>query len=536
MRPSPTDPTTMILMDQARAAHAAGRWSEAEAAYRRILLAVPDYPEVAGLYGVLALQLRQPATAAPLLKRAVDQAPDQPAHVINLALALARLGQVEAATDWLNRAVGLAPADTAALKAQAERRLVLGQNSTARRWAKRAAALAPGDMVVPVTEPAAAVVNEDIAWQAPSERAGLPPMGALAHLLVVKLDEIGDFVLATPFLRGLRASAPTADITLAVNPLVYGLALGCPFVDHVVMARPDGGGARRLDGAPADLAAVLDRRDQGGWPLAILPRYDSDRHGAAELARGLGAKLLAGFAPDLTAGDPAAVARQAGFYDAIYRPASFAHEVQQNAGLLAWLGGVADTGPTELWLTDTDQAAAARVLAPLAGRAFLAVCPGGSHPRKRFPVSRYRTIATELCRAQNLALVAVGGPDDVTAAALLGADLDLTGRLSLPISAAVLGRAALTLANDSAPAHLAAAMGGRVVVPFAHPLSGNLEHVHAPRRFRPWGQPGKVTVIQPVQAWAPCTGGCDAPTQHCIGLIPDEAILVAARALLPPRR
>ena len=37
-------------------------------------------------------------------------------------------------------------------------------------------------------------------------------------ILIVKLDAMGDFVLATPFIRELRHAAPNAHIALVVSP------------------------------------------------------------------------------------------------------------------------------------------------------------------------------------------------------------------------------------------------------------------------------------------------------------------------------
>src|SRR5579875_2073541 len=50
-------------------------------------------------------------------------------------------------------------------------------------------------------------------------------------ILVIKLDRVGDFVLASPFLRGLRASAPKARIDLVVTPEAFPVAEHCPYVD-----------------------------------------------------------------------------------------------------------------------------------------------------------------------------------------------------------------------------------------------------------------------------------------------------------------
>jgi ADP-heptose:LPS heptosyltransferase len=55
----------------------------------------------------------------------------------------------------------------------------------------------------------------------------------------VKLDAIGDLVLATPFLRELKRSFPAATITLVVTPTAPLVEL-CPYTDKVIKSEPFG--------------------------------------------------------------------------------------------------------------------------------------------------------------------------------------------------------------------------------------------------------------------------------------------------------
>lgn len=67
-------------------------------------------------------------------------------------------------------------------------------------------------------------------------------------------------MLATPFLRGLRASAPQARIVMAVTEPVLALADGCPSVDALVTPVGDvAGGKFRFRGrGPGDVQAFAD--------------------------------------------------------------------------------------------------------------------------------------------------------------------------------------------------------------------------------------------------------------------------------------
>ena len=53
-------------------------------------------------------------------------------------------------------------------------------------------------------------------------------------ILVIRLDEIGDMVMMSSFLRELRHGYPKTHITLVVKPAVYNLVELCPYVDEIL--------------------------------------------------------------------------------------------------------------------------------------------------------------------------------------------------------------------------------------------------------------------------------------------------------------
>jgi len=66
---------------------------------------------------------------------------------------------------------------------------------------------------------------------APSEEIQL---SELRRVMMIRLDEIGDLVLMTPFLRELRRSLPQAWISLVVKPGCFNLMEQCPYVQEVL--------------------------------------------------------------------------------------------------------------------------------------------------------------------------------------------------------------------------------------------------------------------------------------------------------------
>jgi heptosyltransferase-2 len=148
---------------------------------------------------------------------------------------------------------------------------------------------------------------------------------------------------------------------------------------------------------------------------------------------------------------------------------------------------------------------------------------------KRWPF--YPALAEAL--AGTHAVVVVGGPGDrelaaaIVAACPPGRALDATGRLSLLGSAELLRRAALLVTNDSAPQHLASAVGTAALTIFGPtvPEFG----------FGPLA-PGSATAGVTDLACRPCDphGPARCPLGHwrCMREQSGAAIAARARAML----
>jgi heptosyltransferase-2 len=99
---------------------------------------------------------------------------------------------------------------------------------------------------------------------------------------------------------------------------------------------------------------------------------------------------------------------------------------------------------------------------------YVALAPGSAWGTKRWPF--YPELAAML--SERFAVVVVGGNGDIPTGETIVSQLpsrlalNAAGRLSLLGSAEIIGRAAALVANDSAPQHLASAMGTRTVTVF----------------------------------------------------------------------
>ena len=303
---------------------------------------------------------------------------------------------------------------------------------------------------------------------------------AVEELLAVRLDNVGDVVMLGPALRALRQGLPSARITLMASPAGALVAPLLPWVDSVMVERvvwqdASGGLALDPDRELELVARIADRRfdaaliftsfSQSPWP----PAY------ACYLA---GVPVRAGQAADfggsLLNRVVAATDRET-------------HQVDRNLHLLEGLGFPVVDRRLEVDVPPEAAAVADRLLGQLGlapDQPFVALAPGASCAARRYPAERFSAVADQLARAR-LPVVVVGrtGEEDL-AGPILQANggrgvWSLVGRTGVAELAAVIARAAVVVANDSGPMHLADGLERPLVVLFS---GTDLESQWRPRR------------------------------------------------------
>ena len=262
--------------------------------------------------------------------------------------------------------------------------------------------------------------------------------------LVVQTAFLGDVILTTPLLSLLAERDGPVDVV--TTPAAASLLESHPAVRTVVRYDKHGAerGWRGLRRIGAQLRARRYRR-------VYLP-HRSLR--SAVLALWSGAAERIGFADSLAA---------VTYSSRVPRPRQ-GHEVER---LLALAGGPPGRSPpVSLGLSPEDHAGAeAWLTSHGVGTRFVALAPGSVWGTKRWPY--YAELASVLDRTS----VIVGSQDDMSLANRIVADasgraVSAAGELSLRGSAALIQRAAVLVTNDSAPLHLATAVGTAVVALF----------------------------------------------------------------------
>jgi lipopolysaccharide heptosyltransferase II len=202
------------------------------------------------------------------------------------------------------------------------------------------------------------------------------------------------------------------------------------------------------------------------------------------------------------------------------------HEVDRLLQLVD--GVVRPSGQPVRHLTADDMAQVARLLAQVGvAPPFIALAPGSIWGSKRWP--HFAALAARL--AQRHDVVLVGGPDDAELGEAIARDVadratqrvvNAAGNLTLRQSAALIRRARVLVTNDSAPLHLAQAVGTPTVAIFGPttPAFG----------FGPRG-PHDVVVETEGLACRPCSshGPPACPLRHhrCMQALGVEAVMQA---------
>jgi ADP-heptose:LPS heptosyltransferase len=330
-------------------------------------------------------------------------------------------------------------------------------------------------------------------------------LAAVRSVLVIRLDEIGDVVMTTPFLRELRRNLPDARITLVVAPETYNLVEHCPYADQVLV---HGCGVGGRFGAIRNLLGSLRLARRHFWSqridLAILPRWDVDYVHAGFLAYFSGAVYRVGFSEHVSENKRSLNSGFDTLYTHVVNDVRLKHEVRRGLDLITCLGGTIKSARLEFWPRQADEDYARTILRDHGvrpGDRLIGIGPsGGNCHLKQWPAGRFVELGDWLQTECGARIVILGGPADrmlglTIRSTLVSGAIDLTGKTTLRQAGALLRRCCLYVGGDTGLMHLAAACRTPVVAIFG---------ASCPHRFGPWGPHHRV--ISALLACGPCHG------------------------------
>jgi heptosyltransferase-2 len=286
----------------------------------------------------------------------------------------------------------------------------------------------------------------------------MQPRPAPRRLLVAQTAYVGDVVLTTPLLRELHRLQPEAEIHVLATPAGCSVLEGQPHVDGV---RPFAK-SRMLSGQGLlDLARTATELRRGDYEVALAAQRSFRTGLILSLAR---IPLRIGFA-----GAPGEWA-----YHRQVPWRARHHATRRYLDLCAPLGGDpegADPRPSLVVQPAARETIRRRLedqgIAP--GKAWVCVAPGSARATKRWTPQGFARVVAALA-AKGVAPVLVGNGEELRLCREVRDEARaghvLAGETSLPELIALVAGARALVGNDSAPAHIASALGVPVVAVF----------------------------------------------------------------------
>jgi ADP-heptose:LPS heptosyltransferase len=333
------------------------------------------------------------------------------------------------------------------------------------------------------------------------------------HVLIARLDSLGDVLLAGPAVRAVAADA--GRVTFLAGPRGRAAAELLPGVDEVVVTEApwiDPGHppvdrdrvlrlVERLAALRVDQAVVLTSFHQSALPTALVLRM-------------AGVPVVAAVSEDFPGS----------LLDVRHRVPDDIHEVQRALSTVATLGYrlcPGDPGHLAVRLPPGS------VAADLPGDGYVVVHPGASVSARAWSPARHATLVDLLVGAGRRVVVSGAADEQALTAHVAGrphpAVADWGGRVDFAGLAQVLARADVVVVGNTGPAHLAAAVGTPVVSLYAPTVPAV--------RWRPWRVPHVLLGDQTIGCAGCRVRHCPVRGQPCLSSISPEEVVAAVESL-----
>lgn len=294
--------------------------------------------------------------------------------------------------------------------------------------------------------------------------------GKISKILAIRTDRFGEFILTLPAIHALKEKFPAASISLMASSYSSQLVKNSPDINELIEYSDTDkknffrvlGFSGLLRAKKFDLAVIFNPKKEFNlmvffarvplrvgyarkWPFLLNKKIKDLKH--------LGLK----------------------------------HEVEYNLDLIKAIGVETEDRVFNISIDREDEETVNSLLSKANVDSFCVIHPWTSNAVKQWPVNRFIELSKRLVDDFKQTIVLIGGKDEISLAdsflASLGREiLNLTGKLTLRQSAALLKRARFLVSNDSGPIHLAAAFNTPVVAIFRSGLPGV-----SSRRWGPFG-------------------------------------------------
>lgn len=351
---------------------------------------------------------------------------------------------------------------------------------------------------------------------------------AAKNILCVRLDSLGDVLLTSPAFAAMKHGRPESRLTLLTSP--SGAAAGrlIPEIDDIVVYESPWMKPARARGGPSDPDSAPDRQ--------MIERLAAAHYEAAVIFTVYSQSPLPAALLCHLADIPLRLAhcRENPYHllsDWVREPEPdqfVRHEVQRQLDLVATVGAKCDDDRLRLAVPEDARRRLLRRLAELGINGsipWLVMHPGSTAASRRYPPEKFAVAADRLAEL-DFRVIFTGDRSEHELVESIrqrmnSASYSLCGQLELAELAALVEAAPVVISNNTAPVHVAAAVGTPVVDLYA---LTNPQHT-------PWRVPHRV-LFRDVPCKYCYKSVCPQGHHDCLRLVEPEQVVQATIDLL----
>lgn len=342
-------------------------------------------------------------------------------------------------------------------------------------------------------------------------------------ILFIRTDAVGDNVLASVILRGIKEKFPKADITVICNELVADLYKYSPYIKNVI-----GFNRSKFENDDEYKGRLLANLKAQKYDLAINSIYSSDQivdiilftAGAKQTIR------IDGNGENFTQQWKWVNSANARATHVIRTGAGWRSEIERHKDFLHGLGvNTTDIKP-EMWLSKEDEEFAEKVFSDngLTPEKTIVLFAGAKYDLRVY--AHFGKSLSKLCKENGYSVIALGSSSDekINQDNLDEIDsktINLSGKTTLRQTAAIIKKCRLAVGAETGNAHIACAVGTPNVIIIGGGHFG---------RFMPYsGLTSLVTL--PMDCYG-CNWVCKYERTHCVKDIDTEVLSKAVEDVL----
>jgi lipopolysaccharide heptosyltransferase II len=330
-------------------------------------------------------------------------------------------------------------------------------------------------------------------------------------ILIIEMFGIGDFIMASSTFRALRERYPLAKITLLATPIFRDLAKSCPYFDNIVFFECPWPTQSVYKFNIKKLLKTIKCLRKEKFDIAIDLRGDLRN---ILLKFFLGAKYRVGY----NIGSEGFLLTNKVPFNKTLK-----HQVDQNLNIAKFLGAEIKSSKPELWIENNNPYTneLLKSIEYKKEEILIGIHPGANWYARRWSPAKFRELIKKLNLLSDVKILLVVSPKEISLLKEIeNSTLNVCSIITKNLKelAILIKKCHLLICNDSAPMHIATAVGTPVIA-----LFGPQE----PAFNGPYGN-NNVILRYKVQC-SPCTQNvCQKPQNSCMDNIRVEQVYESA--------